>query len=628
MTGCQFPYTEEFYKTLSDKSGLSRKNRERCCKTAKEFWQNCLDEKRSFRGAPGLLRRGLNLEKLQNKRGNLWSIRVSNDEGAPRIILAAYREEDAKYWLFAAAGLHDVYKRADKMDVVPERDYKIVNQNIPDEKLGEMLEGDFEEWMLWLYPEQKKYAEKRYRGAARIRGAAGTGKSVIGLHRAAYLATKYENDNTPNRILVTAFHKSAVKNLEQLYRRMPECPPNVDFKTIHQIAHREANFSGNLEKDDKEASRLFDVSWENIVEGSNIEKYGKPYIKEEIERVIHGRESTSEYLDTERVGRKISLKRKEREIVWQLYEDWEEQMEKEDTFSFAKVLRHAMKRREENPVLPQYRAVIVDEAQDMTYVAIRLVRTLVAERGNPIPENGLFLLEDLAQQIYAGGFRYSWSGIELDGDNLKTEVPLPGNYRNSRCIFNAATEVRGKSLLVTEKSHKNEDERASFPNCIREEGKKPDFRMVEKGKERPEILEIVKELTKKGFKGEEIGILCRVNCDAKKVQQYLEQEGVKCQYLGAENEEQEIDSIKITTFDSAKGLEFEVVIIPRIGKSEFPLLNKGREVEKEELQLELDRLYVAMTRPTKRLYLIADKEPCEAIMNAQDTFDGLWQPQV
>ncbi|WP_462137290.1 3'-5' exonuclease [Candidatus Mycalebacterium sp.] len=622
MIELPFPVTREFHDAVSIDSPLHKK----CLEDADEFWNLCKKHNTNFREEKrDLLPGGFNIEKLKSgKQSNLWSIRVAKN---PRIIIA----EDGNCWIFANAGKHDeMYDWAAKKKYYVGR--KEIYRNIPktvlNSDLKKALKSKFEEWMLWLHPEQNKYVEMLCRGALRIRGAAGTGKSVIGLHRAAYLAEKYKNDN-PNRILVTAFHKSAVKNLKELYFKMPNCLKNVDFKTINQIAQDE--FDGVSV--DQRSEILFDKSWEKLAKGSNIENYGKDYIKEEIERVIHGREFTNEYLDTdrfERVGRKIPLKRKEREIVWQLYEDWEERMNEEGVFSFAKVLRHVMQKREGSPVLPRYRAVIVDEAQDMTYVAMRFARTLVAgRRENPIPENGLFLLEDLAQQIYAGGFRYSWPELGLDSNNLETTIPLPGNYRNSSSIFNAAKEVRGKSLLVTEKSHNSEDEKASFPECVREEGEKPHFCIVEKDGECPEILKRVKELKKKELKEEEIGILCRVNSDAREVQEYLEEMGVKCQDLRKEEGKQEGGCVGITTFDSAKGLEFRAVIIPRIGKSNFPLLNKGEEIEKEELLLERDRLYVAMTRPTERLYLIADEEPWEEIMKAQDKFDGnLWQPPV
>ena len=50
--------------------------------------------------------------------------------------------------------------------------------------------GDFGAWRVFLHPEQRKYAERSYSGPFRLSGGAGTGKTVVLLHRARMLARR------------------------------------------------------------------------------------------------------------------------------------------------------------------------------------------------------------------------------------------------------------------------------------------------------------------------------------------------------------------------------------------------------------------------------------------------------
>jgi len=130
-----------------------------------------------------------------------------------------------------------------------------------------------------------------------------------------------------------------------------------------------------------------------------------------------------------------------------------------------------------------------------------------------------------------------------------------------------------------------------------------------------------------------IGILVLHNQDVDALIKWLKGQGISCMNLKGLRDGQIVPGIRVGTFDRGKGLEFRAVLIPRLGKSRFPLnrekptqaqtamkvmestpgSTEEHEQEREEYERNLNRLYVAMTRARDRLYLIADEEPCEEI---------------
>jgi hypothetical protein len=56
------------------------------------------------------------------------------------------------------------------------------------EELQRALEYPWEKWTIFLHPAQRQLVERDYGGPARVAGLAGTGKTIVALHRAVFLA--------------------------------------------------------------------------------------------------------------------------------------------------------------------------------------------------------------------------------------------------------------------------------------------------------------------------------------------------------------------------------------------------------------------------------------------------------
>ncbi len=602
---------------------------------------------------------GLNFEKLGGgPKSNLWSLRASLEL---RILVAA----DDGQFVFVNAGHHDaMYDWAERRDHyvdlaseeladlqvsvpdiplslkrdstrkphqpslpdIPEQEPDTsphspqASESVPTDSLliedliRRVIRGDFEEWQLFLHPDQKPLVSRHWSGAARIRGAAGTGKTVIGLHRLAELARRYPDDT----VLFTSNSRSLAELLERRFRNLPMAPSNVEFANIDRIVYQydswtPAHFSL--------VDQTFEAACKELIAGSPLERISPDYLKEEIERVIKGNDlqSLDHYLTVERIGRKRSFSQNLRKLVWELFEHWAGKLSERNAVTFADKrirVRDAVQSLAQAP----YRCVVVDEAQDVTLVELQLVRALVAgSPGNPVPKDGILILDDPAQRIYAGGYRLGWASLDIAG---RAQV-LRKNYRNAPAVYRAAKRVRGREMVALD----HEDDKyildAELGFHEREE-EKPNLVLVDGNGELLYLCQKIREFSAaQKYSANEIAVFLKHNNQVELTIGFLQSEGIHCVQLTRDGLTG--DGIRVGTYDRARGLEFRAVFLPRLGATQFPdssgdtdseERNSDPDQDLESRQLELDRLYVAMTRARELLVLVADEEPCEEIRRA------------
>ena len=605
-------YTRDFHR-----SKLQKSEKERCLSAIQQFQTDCK-------------RPSLNLEFLgHSPNENHYSIRASKEL---RIILAL----DWKRYICVLAnmGHHDtMYNWSDRQRRYTDPTEAIdLNRNTTpgssiDEQIREL--SNFEEWMLFLQSTQRPLVERRYTGAARIRGAAGTGKTVVALHRAAVLGRRYSEE----RVLFTSFSRSLCNRLEEIFRQLPDAPHNVEFCNIDRVAYNYLGRRTNINK--KAVNDGFEVAYQRVVPGSSIRHLDRDYLRQEIENVIKGRNPTQEeYLDTdrfERLGRKRSLNKSMRAACWRLAEAWDRELRERQTSNFPDQLIAARNQAWEQ-ASGRYRSVIVDEAQDMTLVGMQFVRALVAgARENSVPPDGVLMVDDGAQRIYTAGFRPVWADLNVRGSSEE----LRTNYRNTGSILAAAQAVRDGAPPTSDG-----DSFAQHTDVQREGGDLPVFRRASNG-ELAVALDIIEDMCNDGFEHREIALLTRNNADAEKIYGFFGSKNIPVAKLKDARGRLLPDGIRVGTFDRAKGWEFRAVLVVRLGASRFPQQIKtdngdpqqttfdGMETvpeepsdeEKEARMLDIGRLYVGMTRARDRLFLIADEEPCEELGAALDYFD-------
>ena len=320
------------------------------------------------------------------------------------------------------------------------------------EEFRRLMSAPIEDWMIFLHPDQRDLVDRSFNGPARVRGSAGTGKTVVALHRSAALAKRFNgpaNTSKTRPILFTTFIKSLPPVFENLYQKLPTAVAGaVEFINIDKLASHICCQSGQPPKLDRTAAETsFFKAFKAVVQsGTPLHRDGltPPYLREEVQAVLKGRgvDSLDQYLKMERTGRRTPFTAAMREQAWRLRVEWDRHLDERGVTDFPDVIRRARdlaRQRSE----PTYRAAIVDESQDLTLVGLQFIRALVSSADGQDRRDALFIVGDGAQKIYPGGFTLAQAGLDVRGNSAVLRV----NYRNTREIIDAAMACAGSERV-------------------------------------------------------------------------------------------------------------------------------------------------------------------------------------
>jgi superfamily I DNA/RNA helicase len=467
-------------------------------------------------------------------------------------------------------------------------DALMTEQEVADVLLEGLLAEPIEEWMAFLHPDQAKLVRRSFNGPARIRGAAGTGKTVVGLHRAAYLARA----KPEGKILFTTFIRTLPDVMRNSLARMaPEVVDRVEFRGVYEFAGSILSERGISSKlDSKTVKTAWWDAW-RVASAPLKTIDSKPeYWKEEIDYVIKGRGLTQfeQYADSARIGRKRRLTIDQRREVWALYREYEQQLEKLGIHDFADRILATERTLREQP-LEGYSAVIVDEAQDLSCAMVRMLWSLVGDE-----PDAFTLIGDGQQTIYPGGYTLAEAGISLAGRGVVLDI----NYRNTAEILQAAARiVDGDEFTDIEGA----DQLGDGIQRVSRHGTPPMFARFDTDAAHDEALVLrVRAVTREIGTGlGDVAVLCRTKAQAASATRALTAAGMPTVQL-TDYHGVQVESVKIGTIKRAKGLEFKQVLLPRVNAS---LLTPsavrdpdGSESLLERHERDRRELYVGMTR--------------------------------
>ncbi|GFE15683.1 DNA helicase [Streptomyces glebosus] len=463
-----------------------------------------------------------------------------------------------------------------------------------DAALDEARRAPIEQWMTFLDPDQLALVRRNWAGPARISGPAGTGKTVIALHRAAYLAQR-----TNGRILYVTFANNLPRVQATFLKTMaPAVADRVDFRSLHSWAQdylRDRGVPVHLHKE--KAETAFSLAWKHVGRNSCLTEIDPlhPYWREEIDYVIKGRGITSfeEYAALPRRRRRAGLRRPHRQAVWSLYEAYEAQRTERAVHDFNDVLSLALAEAAGRIGHSAYTAVVVDEVQDLTLVGVRLLHALVGDT-----PNGLLLVGDGQQAVYPGGFRLSDAGIDIRGDRGQV---LRANYRNSKEIVDTALSVVAEDAFedldglrtpgrrdIDLTYHDGEVQRAVLPTPAAHD---------------EALLTALRGLTPQELAGS--AVLCPAKRAIEHYQRLLTRAGLRVCSLDR-YDGHPVEAVKLGSYRRAKGLEFKRVYLPQHDTPPPTGTPDGRtpaETADERAELARSQLYVAMTRARDVLWL-------------------------
>ncbi|MGA4506732.1 UvrD-helicase domain-containing protein [Propionibacteriaceae bacterium G1746] len=474
----------------------------------------------------------------------------------------------------------------------------LVHTDVPDDPatvaalLAAVMAQPVEEWMSFLHPDQAKLVRRSFAGPSRVRGPAGSGKTVVGLHRAAHLAR-----TRPGRVLVTTYVRTLPDVLSHLLRRLaPDVVDRVDFVGVHAFASRLLRDRGvQFRLEPKASDAAFDTAWQTVGRAQLGELGQTPrYWSDEIQHVLKGRGITrfEQYADLARTGRRLRLPVGSRRGVWALFEAYQAELNRRRINDYADIILLAEQHLRDHPMADAYSSVIVDEAQDLSCAMVRMLHQLVGDE-----PDGLTLIGDGQQSIYPGGYALGEAGISVAGRGVVLDI----NYRNTKQILSFAQRlVDGDEYTDIE----GVVSRGDVPSSVLRDGAPPAIsRCRDTSELERHLVERIGSVTREvGTSVGDVAVLCQTKRAVDGVTRALERAGIPVIQLEKYRGET-VDRVKVGTIKRAKGLEFKQVLIPDIHPGQTSMSLPVADGDHERWELERRELYVAMTRARDGLWV-------------------------
>ncbi|MCB1157423.1 MAG: ATP-dependent helicase [Leptospiraceae bacterium] len=477
------------------------------------------------------------------------------------------------------------------------------------EDLAIALEYPWEKWAVYLHPTQKEIVEKEFNGPARVSGSAGTGKTIVALHRAVSLLKKNENV----RVLLTTFSDPLAnilkRKLRQLLHNQPKLGDRIDVESIGNVGLRfyKIHFgSYKIIKPEEEKEILNKISIE-IKEA----KFSLRFLYSEWKEIIDACQIKEEdvYLQFKRLGKKTRLPEIKRKMLWQIFQRTRKAIKEKKLLTSAELFYQlSLKMEEVNN--PPYHHIIVDEAQDIHPMELKFLASMVREQ-----QDSLFFAGDLGQRIFGQPFSWKSCGVDIIGRSKNLKI----NYRTSHQIRNQADRLLGNEISDVDGNVEKRIGTVSLFN-----GPYPEIKIFDSKKEEQSyVTDWIKDTLKKGLNPEEIGIFVRTEKELERASSALEKEGLKFKIL-TKKVETTGGYISLSTMHLAKGLEFKNVILMACEDEVIPLAdrieNAADDVELEEIyNTERHLLYVAITRARDFLLITAVSPESEFLDDLKET---------
>lgn len=472
------------------------------------------------------------------------------------------------------------------------------------EELERALDFPWDKWTVFLHPEQRQWIERDYAGPARVSGSAGTGKTIVALHRAAFLARAHPDA----RVLLATFSDTLAHALHTKLRRLVGNEPRLGERIdVHSLNALSLRLYKSLLGSVKIASRG-DVR-ELLREASKAvsgHKFNLHFLLTEWEQVVDAWQLTSwkAYRDVARLGRKTRLPETQRLILWSMFERVRSGLKDRGMLTQAAVFT-ALASVLSKSKNPPFEFAVVDEAQDLSISHLRFFATLGA--GRP---NALFFAGDLGQRIFQQPFSWKALGVDIRGRSRTLRV----NYRTSHQIRMQADRLLGPEVSDADG---NVDDRRDTVSVFN--GPPPLIQVLKSENEEIETVSTwLSDQLKAGVAPHEFGVFVRSEAELSRARVAVEGAGIPFKILD-EHVETTSGYASISTMHLAKGLEFRAVAVMACDDEIIPLQERietvGDDADLQEVyDTERHLLYVACTRARDYL-LVTSVEPASEFLD-------------
>ena len=491
------------------------------------------------------------------------------------------------------------------------------------EELRRIIEdGDFGAWRIFLHPEQRTYVEKDYSGSFRLSGGAGTGKTVVLLHRARRLARA----NPQARVILTTFTRALADNLRRDLERLDADIPfaerlgdtGVLVRGVDQLAAEVRMRAGDefgpsalatIGSTREKTAKPEEPDWSAAITQAGsalpISLQSTSFFDDEYAQVVlpAGIVDADAYFTVRRPGRGVALDRGRRAAVWAVIEQMRKDQRIANALGYGEIAAiGAHWLASSGTTFADH--VLVDEGQDLEPAKWKLLRAIVAEG-----PNDLFIADDSHQRIYGRPTVLKHYGIQIQGRSRRLTLNYRTTLENLRYALGvlAGEEYEdAEGLKVTTKGYRSA-----------RSGPKPKKRATKSDAEQLDMIaEDISRWIDDGVRAETIAVLTASNTAAKKVQQGLAQRGISVALL---------TSPRVTggqpvamTMHTAKGMEFSRVVLFDMSDGSFPPPWAYKGVPEED-KPDKDKqfrslLYVAASRARDELVVMWKGAPSALLL--------------
>ncbi len=466
-----------------------------------------------------------------------------------------------------------------------------------EDELRRIMAEPLEKWRVFLHPAQRKIVNRTYKGSARVLGGAGTGKTVVAMHRAKHLVTGLKDNE---RILFTTFTTNLASDIKDNLRKICTLEELRKIDVINLDAWvsqflREQGYSAEIIYDDR-LSKL----WKDAVADSGTDtSFSAGFYQDEYTRIVVAQEAFSleKYVKASRTGRGTRLDRKGRIQVWKVFEAYQNKMKEQNVRDINTAMYECRLLLAKSSAEIRYRHVIVDEGQDLSVNGLRLLRAIAGDEHN----DDLFIVGDAHQRIYKNRAALSQCGINVRGRSSILRI----NYRTTEEIRRTAFAfLNGINFDDLDDDYDDGEKCQSLTH-----GEKPQVLSYDNANEEfAGVLQKIRALIDSGVSDKNICVVARIHDLVDDYKAKFTANGLRCYELrSSKADDRGQDGIRVATMHRVKGLEFQYIFVVAVNKRIIPLslaIDRTDAVSKNEsLTAEKCLLYVALTRAQKGAFI-------------------------
>jgi mRNA-degrading endonuclease RelE of RelBE toxin-antitoxin system len=472
------------------------------------------------------------------------------------------------------------------------------------EELERAFAYPWEKWTIFLHPSQREWVERDYSGPARVSGSAGTGKTIVALHRAVFLA----HANPDSRVLLTTFSETLANALRTKLRRLisnePRLGERLEVHAMNAVGERlyEQHF-GHPKIASPEIIRRFITE---AVAGVADLKFSLSFLLTEWEELVDAwqLQTWESYRDIKRLGRKTRLQESQRATLWAVLDAARARLHAEGFVTHAEIFTRLAAQLGSRKH-PPFEFVVVDEAQDLSVAQLKFLAALAGKR-----PNSLFFAGDLGQRIFQQPFSWKSLGVDIRGRARTLHI----NYRTSHQIRMQTDRLLGPEVADVDGNTEDRRGTVSLFN-----GPAPVVRTFDSQEEESDAVSAwLAERSREGVMPHEFGVFVRSDAEVERARAAVAKSRLSFKMLD-EHVETTSGQISIGTMHLAKGLEFRAVVVMACDDEIIPLQARIETVaddsDLEEIyNTERHLLYVACTRARDHL-LVTSVEPASEFLD-------------